>query len=452
MPTATDTLNKGRARLVEIKTALDKITRGGFASEDGGLVVSDDAGDQFAKLIGESKDIRKSMGHLTDADELNRFLDEPADTSAAGARQAGNSPQPGMQAKSLGQMVVESAEFKAREGSRMREDYQVSGDLGGYLLPGGTDIEGKDIYTAVGGTQTNYTFGQTERDPMIPRPMRTQRVRDLFPVAQTRANLIQYVRVLGFLGGVNAARPVPEREVVAGVTNFGLKPHTSLEFAPAEAPVRTIAHYEVGHRTVLDDEPALRSVIDTELLYGLRLAEDDQLLNGDGNGESVLGLLRTPGIQSYPGTVTPSPVALRDTYLDAIRRAATRVWLANYEPTGIVLHPFDWERMELTKDANGQYLAAVNVQVGAQKKLWQLPVTSSPAMNEGTALVGAFGLGAKVYDRQQGNIRISDQHADYFIRNAVVILAEERIALVVPRPESFIAVDLPSSLGANAGQ
>jgi len=446
MPTATDTLHRGRARLVEIKSALDDITRNGFAAEDGGLVVSDDAGKQFQELIAESKGIRSSMGYLTDTDELTRFLDDPTDGGSAGARQGGHNGA-GMQAKSLGQMVVESAEFKSREGARMR-DFEISGDLGSHFLPQGTDIEGKDIYTAVGGTQTNYTFGTTERDPMIPRPMRTQRVRDLFPVAQTRANLIQYVRVLGFLGGVNAARPVPEREVVGGVTNFGLKPHTSLEFAPAEAPVRTLAHYEVAHRNILDDEPALRSVIDGELLYGLRLAEDDQLLNGDGTGESVLGLLRTPGIQFYPGTATPSPVVATDTYLDAIRRAATRVWLANYEPTGIVVHPFDWERMELTKDANGQYLAAVNVQVGAQKRLWQLPVTATPAMIEGTSLVGAFGLGAKVYDRQQGNIRISDQHSDYFIRNAVVILAEERVALVVPRPESFVAVDLPAAIPA----
>jgi len=447
MPTATDTLHRGRARLVEIKSALDDITRNGFAAEDGGLVVSDDAGKQFQELIAESKGIRSSMGYLTDTDELTRFLDDPTDGASAGARQGGGHNGAGMQAKSLGQMVVESAEFKGREGARMR-DFEIKGDLGSHFLPQGTDIEGKDIYTAVGGTQTNYTFGTTERDPMIPRPMRTQRVRDLFPVAQTRANLIQYVRVLGFLGGVNAARPVPEREVVGGVTNFGLKPHTSLEFAPAEAPVRTLAHYEVAHRNILDDEPALRSVIDGELLYGLRLAEDDQLLNGDGTGESVLGLLRTPGIQFYPGTATPSPVVATDTYLDAIRRAATRVWLANYEPTGIVVHPFDWERMELTKDANGQYLSAVNVQVGAQKRLWQLPVTATPAMIEGTSLVGAFGLGAKVYDREQGNIRISDQHSDYFIRNAVVILAEERVALVVPRPESFVAVDLPAAIPA----
>lgn len=441
----TDTIRRGRARLVEIKSELDEITTNGIVSEDGGLVVKPDAEKRFRELIAESKSIRGTVEGLQSVDELGRFLDEPADGgNGAASRQGGGRP---VEAKSLGELFVQSQEFKSREGYRMREDFQVQGDLGAYFMPNG-QIEGKDIYTAVGGTQTRYTFGRTEELPLMPRPMRTQRVRDLFPVANTTSNLIQYVRVMGFAGGVNAARPVPEREGTAPNQVFGLKPHTSLEFQPAEAPVRTIAHYEVAHRNILDDEPQLRSVIDTELLYGLRLAEDDQLLNGDGAGENLLGILRTPGIQRYPGSPlpTPDPRGLNDTYLDAIRRAATRVWLANYEATGVVVHPFDWERMELTKDANGNYVAAVNVQVGAEKRLWQLPVTSSPAMAEGTALVGAFGLGAKVYDRQQGNIRVSDQHADYFIRNAVVVLAEERVALVVPRPESFVMIDLAASL------
>lgn len=446
---ATDTLKRGRARLAEISADLNRITSSGFASEDGGLVVSSKAEAEFKSLIGESKKIQATLGYLTEAESLAQYVDAPA-SGAAGARQGGGGGGGGAQFKSLGEMFVESAEFKGRDGYRMREDFAVNGDLGAYFRSNG-QVEGKDIYTAIGGQQTRYSFGQVESSPLMPRPMRTQRVRDLFPVASTAANLIQYVRVMGFAGGVNAAKTVPERETVGGITNFGLKPHTSLEFQPAESPVRTIAHYEVAHRNILDDEPQLRSVIDTELLYGLRLAEDDQLLNGDGLGENVLGILKTPGIQTYPGVALPSPVQPTDTYIDAIRRAATRVWLANYEATGIVVHPFDWERMELTKDANGNYVAAVNVQVGAEKRLWQLPVTATPAMQEGKALVGAFGLGAKVYDRQQGNIRVSDQHADYFIRNAVVVLAEERVALVVPRPESFVMIDLPTSAGGGGG-
>lgn len=439
-----DDIRAGRARLSTIASEMNEITKSGMFDKSGNLSVSPEAKSRFLKLSAEQKEIRGVLGGMEGSQEVKSLLDGSSGGHDGGAGQrAGGGFRPEM--KSLGQAFVESAEFKSREGARMHEDFLVDGDLGSMYTPRG-DAEFKDIYTALGGTQTAYSFGQTEQLPMLPRPQRTARVRDLFPVASTQATLIQYVKVMGFAGGVNAARPVPERETVDGTQAFGLKPHTSLAFEPAEAPVRTIAHYEVAHRNILDDEPQLRSVIDTELLYGLRLAEDDQLLNGDGNGENILGILKTPGVQQYPGTATPSPVGATDTYLDAIRRAATRVWLANYEPTGIVVHPFDWERMELTKDLNGNYIAAVSVTSGAERRLWQIPVTSSPAMVEGTAVIGAFGLGAKIYDRQQSNIRVSDQHSDYFIRNAVLVLAEERLGLVVPRPESFVAVDLSSAI------
>lgn len=439
-----DDVRNGRKRLGTISEELNEITRGGMFNERGNLVVKPEAKSRFKELVTEQKTIREFIDGLNSTDDLARYIDEPAG-GGAGRRQMAGGPE----IKSLGQAFIDSTEFKGREGARMHDDFVVDGDLGGLYRPKG-DAEFKDIYSGVGGTLTRPVFGNVDQLPMMPHVQRTARVRDLFPVASTTAALIQYVRVMGFAGGVNAARPVPERETVNGTTTFGLKPHTSLAFQPAEAPVRTIAHYEVAHRNILDDEPQLRSVIDTELLYGLRLAEDDQLLNGDGNGENIMGILQTPGIQQYPGDPIPTgdddPRGLQDTYIDAVRRAATRVWLANYEPTGIVVHPFDWERMELTKDANQNYVAVVNVASGAERRMWQIPVTSSPAMREGKALIGAFGLGAKIYDRQQGNIRVSDQHADYFIRNAVLVLAEERIGLVVPRPESFVEIDLPNAI------
>ena len=33
---------------------------------------------------------------------------------------------------------------------------------------------------------------------------------------------------------------------------------------------------------------------------------------------------------------------------------------------------------------------------------------------------------------------MAEQHADFFIRNAVVILAEQRLAMAVKRPEAFV--------------
>jgi len=45
-----------------------------------------------------------------------------------------------------------------------------------------------------------------------------------------------------------------------------------------------------------------------------------------------------------------------------------------------------------------------------------------------------------LYDREEATIRVSEQHSDFFVRNAIVVLAEQRLALAVKRPESFVKV------------
>lgn len=443
----TITLDKKSLRetLATKSAEIDAFTKNGIKSEDGDkLVVSTEDARTFRKLMGECKEIRGLLADLGEFDEIKSYLNDPGEPSSVAARQAGSQLAIPQQYKSVGARFVESAEFKDRHSGTgvMPSAFLVDEDL--------TSLERKDIYTAAGGTLTRFSFGRVEQEPIVQRPYRTDRVRDLFPVANTNANLIEYLRVLGYLDGENNARTVPERETDAVDSPFGLKPHTRLKLQPAQAPIRTIAHYELAHRNTLDDEPQLRSIIDTELLYGLRLVEDDQALNGDGTGENLLGIMRTPGIQQYPGPAlgygqAGTPVRENDTKVDAIRRAATRVMLAYFSPTGVVLHPFDWEEMELTKDKNLNYILAINVAIGAEKRIWQMPVVATPAMNQGSSLIGAFGLGAKIYDRQQSNIRVAEQHDDLFIRNAVAILAEQRVGLTVSRPESFVKVDLTTA-------
>ncbi len=438
MSTLTRERDDLRKQLEAKSKVLAEIQTNGFKDEDGKIVVSEKARTEFTKELREAKAMRGRLAELGEFEEITSYLEDPGTESKSIAGGGGKSGLivPQQRGLSLGERFVQSAEFKARGSNGiMADDFHVDHDLLG-------PMERKDIYTSAGGTLTRFGFGTVEQEPLVQRPYRTDRVRDLFPAANTSANLIEYMRVLGYLDNENNARPVPERET--DDSNFGLKPQTKLKLVPSQAPIRTIAHWEVAHRNTLDDEPMLRSIIDQELLYGLRLVEDDQVLNGNGGGENLLGILRTPGVQNYPGTGT-SPVEDGDTYLDAVRRAATRVMLAYYNPTGVVVHPLDWERMETTKDRNGQYLISMNVAVGGEKRVWQMPVVATPAMNQGTALIGAFGLAAKIYDRQSSNIRVAEQHADLFIRNAILILAEQRLGLTVSRPEAFIKVDLANS-------
>ncbi len=413
-----------RAKMADNKTIADS-----FQIEDGTVVVNAEQKSAFDANMRDIREIKSLIEGLEGMRDVEQWGDRPAGESIAQKSAADGVWAPQAQAKSLGQLFLDSPEFKGlqggRNGANMPSPFQLNrGDVTGLW---GT----KDVFSAM-PSGTPGSFGNVQRDPIVVPPMRTRRVRDLFPSRTTTAAVIEYFRMTGF---TNNAAAVSERSGNPSV--FTAKPQSGFTFVGEQAPVRTLAHWEAAHRNVLADEPQLRSIIDNELLYGLRLQEDEQILNGDGSGENLTGILETNGIQSYDW----SDGLVGDNKADAIRRAATLSFLAYYEPTGVVLHPNDWEDIELSKDDNGQYLVAVSVALGGEPRLWRIPVVDTPAMPEGKALVGAFGTGAQLYDREQASIRISEQHADFFVRNAIVVLAEQRLALAVKRPEAFVAVN-----------
>lgn len=466
-------MSQDTSRLRELQSALrgkmqsNKEIADSFKIEDGTVIVDQAKKSAFDKNMVEIKELKSLIDGMEAFNEVQEWGSQASNESVAAAAAAGHAV-PQRQLQSIGDMFVASDEFKSlaggRNGANMPAPWQVKTSLTTH------NYNVKDVFSAMptAGNLSGFQrgsglgdFGSVQRDPMVASPMRTKRVRDLFPVRRTTAQVIEYFRQLGFtsisatgfddtVGGTgystnNAAAAVPERADSA----FGLKPRSSFEFVGEQAPVRTLAHWEAAHRNVLADEPQLRSIIDNELLYGLRLLEDTQILNGNGTGENLKGVLQTTGIQTYNWSAGATlPVA--DTKADAIRRAATLAFLAYYEPSGIVMHPNDWEDIELTKDANGQYLVAVSVAMGGEPRVWRMPVVETPAIAEGTALVGAFGTGAQLYDREDASIRISEQHSDFFIRNAIVILAEQRLALAVKRPEAFVKVTFDGYPGYEA--
>lgn len=416
------------------KMAINKEIADSFRVEDGTVIVSTEQKSAFDSNMRDIKEIKSLIEGLENMQTVEAWGTEAPVESLAAAVAAGDSLGRFASTKTLGSLFIDSAEFKSlaggRNGANMPSPFVLNrGDLAGMWAQ-------KDIYSAL-PTGNPGSFGTIERDPIVVPPMRTRRVRDLFPVRTTTAAVVEYFQMTGF---TNNASTVAERTGSA----FGLKPQSSFAFVGQQAPVRTLAHWEAAHRNVLADEPQLRSIIDNELLYGLRLQEDAQILNGDGLGENLTGILNTTGIQNYSwsdGATTP----VADTKADAIRRAATLAFLAYYEPTGVVVHPNDWEDIELTKNEQGTYLMAVSMQMGSEARIWRMPIVDTPAIDQGTALVGAFGTGAQIYDREQASIRISEQHADFFVRNAIVILAEQRLALAVKRPESFVNVTFDSA-------
>ena len=430
-------MSEDKSRLTELQSALrtkmadNKAIADSFKVVDGTVVVGTEQKSAFDKNMQDIKEIKGLITGLESMQEVEEWGSEASGPSVAAAAAAGYSI-PQKQLTSVGEAFLASNEFKSllqSGGANMPSAFQ----LGRSITPG---YSVKDVYTAM-PSGTPGAFGTITRDPIVVPPMRTKRVRDLFPVRTTTSTVIEYFRMTGF---TNNAAAVAERN--AGDTAFAAKPQSGMTFEGVQTSVRTLAHWEAAHRNVLADEPQLRSIIDNELMYGLRLQEDAQILTGSGQGENLMGIMNTSGVQTYNWSMGANAAANQkaDTKADAIRRAATLSYLAYYEPSGVVLHPNDWESIELTKDGNGQYLIALSVAMGGEPKVWRLPIVETPAMTESYALVGAFGTGAQIYDREQASIRISEQHADFFIRNAIVILAEQRLALAVKRPESFVKV------------
>jgi HK97 family phage major capsid protein len=103
----------------------------------------------------------------------------------------------------------------------------------------------------------------------------------------------------------------------------------------------------------------------------------------------------------------------------------------------------DSEEFDLLKDLNGQYRGGNPIgNFTYDQPIWGLRRVESEAIEEGSALVGAFRPGATVLERQGVQILTADQHADFFIRNLIVVLAEERLGFAVYYPSAFVDVTI----------
>jgi HK97 family phage major capsid protein len=235
-----------------------------------------------------------------------------------------------------------------------------------------------------------------------------------------------------------------------GVAEGGKKPQ--LHFAdptPVTEALKKIAGYIVESDELRDDLPFLASAIDGRLLYQLGLYEENQLLAGNGTGQNLRGLLNRAGVQTEASASSADNA-------DALFRAITKtVDNSGFDADGIVINPTDYQTLRLRKDNNGQYFGggffSGEYGVGGitvQPPIWGLRTVVTPAISQGTALVGAFAQGASVIRKGGVTVESTNSNEDDFVNNRMTIRAEERIMLAARRPSSFVKVTLSSTAPA----
>lgn len=342
--------------------------------------------------------------------QLNEVTTRLTDIEQKMARR-GEPGAPAEERKTLGQHVVENKQV---------QDNLLGGGKKGRV---NLNIETKNIISATGtwGVNTSVSNSLVVADRVAPvnLPMRPMTIRSLIAPGQTVSNAIEFAVQTA---RTNNSAVVPETQK---------KPYSDYKWELKSFPVRTIAHLVKASRQILDDAPALQSTIDAEMRYGLDFTEEQELLYGDGTGAHLLGLVPSATQFVAPFTVND------ETGIDRIRLAMLQGVLALYPMTGVVLNPTDWTKIEMLKDAQGRYIIG-DPQGTLTPRLWSLPVVPSLAMAPGMFLTGAFAYAAQIFDRMAVEVLVSTENVDDFENNMVTIRAEERLALVVKRPQALI--------------
>lgn len=385
-------------------------------------------------LLEQIKVVKADEAILADAKSL---ADEIGPLAVADLEAQGKGSNPGTKAENLGLQVCSSAQFKAMiapfKGGRIPEKARLQSD----------PIAVKSLIT--GGSSTSAgAFVVPEQTGIIELlGRRDLTLRDLISVRRTGSDTVEYVRQISH---TNAAAVVAEATTAASPTapvgggalvraaGGGYKPQGSWEFVRETATVKTIAEWVPASKRALADVAQLEGLINDELRADIAETEEDQILNGDGEGENLEGILSTSGIQTQ---------AFVGNIFTSVRKGLTKArTVGRVRPNGILLNPIDAEAVDLARENGdtGKYFGGGPFATGA-KTLWGVPYVETEAQPEGFATLGDFSK-AVLWDREQSSVTMTDSHEDFFIRNLVAILGEERVAFGVTRPSAFVQVDV----------
>lgn len=288
------------------------------------------------------------------------------------------------------------------------------------------------VYSANAGIGQKATVTTTlfpsERTYLPPAefPQRKYRLRELIPVAGLATPQVEYAQITGYTNSAGA------------VAESTQKPESAIQTQLVVDSVKQIATFIPVTRQALRDVSVLGAYLNQVLAYFLQLEEDRQILSGNGSSE-MTGILNVTGVQTQ---------TFSSTIIETVRKAITKLEIAftdsGFLPTGLVMHPTDWQTTELLKDSNGRYIMVPYLETianGGEERMWKVPVIVTPAKQAGSGLLGAWDIGSTLFTYDPVTLRMTDSHADFFIRNLIAVLAEFRELLAVHFPSAFCIVN-----------
>lgn len=351
------------------------------------------------------------LAKLADIDKKNKDrLDQPAGgiqhPEPGGGKSGGDDPPASF--KSLGQIVTESAPYKA-----YRETGQPTKGVGD---PAFGLREMKTLFQTSAGWAP-----ESVRIPglVIDKATRPIQILDIIPDGRTTQAAVVYMEE------TTRTHAAAERAEAAAYAEdaFALTEQSST--------VRSIGSSIPVTDEQLEDVAQVESYLNQRMSFGLRQRLDNQVLNGNGTPPNLTGILNASGIQTQAKGTDPVP--------DAVYKAMTKVRVTGRAfPNAFVAHPNDWQDIRLLRTADGIYIWGSPSEAGPER-IWGIQVVQSDAIAENTGLVGDFMNFCQLYERRGMEILVGFVNDD-FLKGKRTLRAGFRVAFVVYRAAAFATV------------
>ena len=220
------------------------------------------------------------------------------------------------------------------------------------------------------------------------------------------------------------------------------KAEQTVSFKTVQLTPETLAAWIPVSKQAAMDIAGLEMLIETELIYAIKVLEEDKVLNDTGTFALPVEGMFT-GLNPNAAAVTTSST----TPLDAIADLLGALIATGVRPTGLVMNPADALAISKLKNLNDEYLLG-SPSAAPGGVLWGVSLAVSSQQPAGVVLAGDFSRGARLWYREDATVEVSSEHADYFIKNLLAVRAEERLAFELAQPAYFAKVTLPTGVFA----
>lgn len=264
-------------------------------------------------------------------------------------------------------------------------------------------------------------------------PNRRIHMRNILSTGRMTTSDYHYLREVGGEGDVS-----PWTE------NSGKKQQIDLDYIEKIAPSQYIAGYVNISRKALDDVTALRSSLAGRLSEKYLVAEDNQVLNGNGTPPQLEGILQV----ATPYDEGNGYTRLVQRMIDAAGQLeeGTGGLTEGFFADGYILKPRDWALIANTVSNGPEQvftlpgLGIVSMSNGILY-LNGVPVYKMNGMPNDPSrqfLVGDWTMGAQLLIREDPTVEFSYENEDNFVQNKITVRVEGRVALPIYYSEAFV--------------